>query len=417
MNRATLKEPGINGQNIRQLFESEGYEGATRKLCEALDWGLDRTHPKHRDGLRWEHLSLQEMAIGICGEQWYKKLNPHQLQGSHGRRIVNLQEAGEGVDVSAFSNIVGQFLYNKIREVWEEPGLIGDQLVTEMGTKFSGERIPFLSHIKDEGDVVHEGMPYPETSFGEHWIDTPQTLKYGRIVSITKETIFFDRTGQVGKRATELTTRLKFNKEKRILDTILGYINTFKWDGVTYNTYQTAGTYWTNVVLFNPLVDYTSVEKVEILSEQILDPDTGNPIVLDIEQSSILLPRSLVHTVQAIMRAEQVWRTNLAAVPNVRTISPNILQNYGFLTSPFVYQRQLANGQNQTYANSTWFMGQFKKAFSYYANWPITVEQAPPNSLPEFERDLVLRYRASERGTTVIEEPRYVFKCVAGATA
>ena len=36
-----------------------------------------------------------------------------------------------------------------------------------------------------------------------------------------------------------------------------------------YQTYQTAGVFWTNVVLNNPLVDYTSIEKVEIIAEQM----------------------------------------------------------------------------------------------------------------------------------------------------
>ena len=39
-------------------------------------------------------------------------------------------------------------------------------------------------------------------------------------------------------------------------------------------------------------------------------------------------------------------------------------------------------------------------------NWPITVVQAPINSEAEFTQDIVVRFKASERGTAAILEPR-----------
>ena len=39
-------------------------------------------------------------------------------------------------------------------------------------------------------------------------------------------------------------------------------------------------------------------------------------------------------------------------------------------------------------------------------NWPITVVQAPTNSEAEFTQDIVVRFKASERGTAAIMEPR-----------
>ena len=39
-------------------------------------------------------------------------------------------------------------------------------------------------------------------------------------------------------------------------------------------------------------------------------------------------------------------------------------------------------------------------------NWPITVVQAPTNSEAEFSQDIVVRFKASERGAAAIIEPR-----------
>jgi hypothetical protein len=43
-------------------------------------------------------------------------------------------------------------------------------------------------------------------------------------------------------------------------------------------------------------------------------------------------------------------------------------------------------------------------------NWPITVTQSPANSEADFAQDIVLRFKASERGAAAVINPRYVIK-------
>ena len=83
-------------------------------------------------------------------------------------------------------------------------------------------------------------MPYPHLGFGEDYIETPSTTKRGFIVPVTKEAIFFDRTHLVLSRAAEVGEMLGLNKEKRLIDLVIGVTNNYKWKGTTYNTYQTA---------------------------------------------------------------------------------------------------------------------------------------------------------------------------------
>jgi hypothetical protein len=45
-------------------------------------------------------------------------------------------------------------------------------------------------------------------------------------------------------------------------------------------------------------------------------------------------------------------------------------------------------------------------------NWPLSVVQAPANSEVEFTQDVVLRWKASERGAAATLEPRYMQKNV-----
>ena len=44
-------------------------------------------------------------------------------------------------------------------------------------------------------------------------------------------------------------------------------------------------------------------------------------------------------------------------------------------------------------------------------NWPITVTQSAPGSEAEFSNDVVVRFKASERGAAAVLNPRYVVKC------
>jgi hypothetical protein len=43
-------------------------------------------------------------------------------------------------------------------------------------------------------------------------------------------------------------------------------------------------------------------------------------------------------------------------------------------------------------------------------NWPITVTRSPVHGEAEFSQDIVVRYKASERGAAAVINPRYIVK-------
>ena len=45
--------------------------------------------------------------------------------------------------------------------------------------------------------------------------------------------------------------------------------------------------------------------------------------------------------------------------------------------SRLAYRRLIAAGQTAAAAKKWWFFGDFRKAFAYMENWPITVTQSP----------------------------------------
>jgi hypothetical protein len=102
--------------------------------------------------------------------------------------------------------------------------------------------------------------------------------------------------------------------------------------------------------------------------------------------------------------------TFTAAGSATATVAASPLSGYRVFDSRLAYRRVIASGVAAADAKKWWFVGDFRRAFAYMENWPITVTQAPLGSEAEFTSDIVLRFKASERGAAAVLNPRYVVK-------
>lgn len=329
------------------------------------------------------------------------------------RSGISLMESG--VDTAAFANITGQIVFSEILDAFNDPMLIGTQLVRTVPTQFSGEKIPGIGRIGDEAESVAEADAYPMAGVSEEWIETPETTKRGFIVPVTKEAIFFDRTGLILQRAGEVGTWLGVNKEKRILDAVLGITSLYKRNGATsaVATYgNNSGSHdWDNLAASNGLSDWTSIENALLLFDDITDPNTGEPVMLN--PNTIIVPTALSFTAQRIIGATELRQVSNT---NTTTISSNPLAGArnglaGGGAAWNVYSNQYVKAR--TSSASTWFIGDPQAAFYYMENWPITSVAAPSNSEMEFTHDIVQRFKVSERGAAAAIEPRRMVKCTA----
>lgn len=389
----------MQGQNLRQLWESLGPVGCMQRLTEALEQKL----------LRPEDFSLRELAWAFCGEGWPRALSPERLE-RHGQQA--LLEAGEGVDVSAFSGITGQLFYSKIMEGWQRASRVADALVQTVPTRLDGEKLPWLGHIDGGDEEVRPGQPFPEVGFGERFIETPRTTKKGRILSLTREAIFFDHTAQMIRQAIDLGEALAYRRELDILKVVLGRVNNYKLNGTATGTYQEASP-WINSVGGKTLTDWTSINEAYVLASQTVEPDTNMPLMIEFKQLLVMPAR--LFTARRIVSATEISHTapGFATSGEPRqTTSLNIpeVRNLEVLATPLAYQLLVDEGLDGATINDWWFIGDFKRAFAWMENWPLTVVQAPPQSAKEFEQDIVARWKASYRGVAAVLEPRVVFK-------
>ncbi len=376
-------------RELRRQYELEGPQRTVVAVREALKEGK----------VRPDDFSLRDLAEALVpdGREWVRALDPRSAAG------VPVLEAGDGVDVTAFLNITGQIIFSKIMQAYTQEAFVVSRLVETIPTRLDGEKIPGISRVADQVDEVKPGMPFPSLGFGEDYIETPSTTKRGFIVPVTKEAIFFDRTHLVLSRAAEVGEILGLNKEKRLLDLALGVTNNYLWRGTAYNTYQSS-TPWVNQITGNELIDWSNVDAAEQLFADILDPNTGEPVL--VSPTTVLVTPAYRHAAQRVFNATEV--RYLPSGSPTMTLASNPLANYQLVESRLAYRRLLNAGVAADVAKKYWLIGDFSRAFAYMENWPITVTQSPLNSEAEFNSDIVVRFKASERGDAAVINPRYM---------
>src|SRR5215468_8167272 len=118
----------IKYRELKRRYELDGPRKTTEHLSEAL-------REKH---LKPDDFSIRDLAEGLVpdGHHWVRSLDPRNSSG------VNLLEAGDGVDVTAFLNIAGQVVYSKIMEAYTQEAFVVSKLVDTIPTRLDGEKIP-----------------------------------------------------------------------------------------------------------------------------------------------------------------------------------------------------------------------------------------------------------------------------------
>lgn len=313
------------------------------------------------------------------------------------RGMSRFRESADVVSTALFAYTMGQIIYTETMKSYAMPEFIGDKLVTKMVTQFSGEKIPGVTEVGDQVEIVGEGAPYPRALIGECFIETPETIKRGLIIDVTKEAIFFDRTNLILKRAGNVGKFIGINREKRILDVVLGIVTLYKRNGAA-----AIATYGSdNTKTSNALVDWTNVDAVDQLFNAQTDPDTGEPIV--ITANTMVVPMALKTTAKRILQASMTGVTT--ASRETRVESNSLDHDFNILSNQYVKSR--------SGSDTTWFYGNPKEAFVYAENFPLTVITNTENAHMSFERDIVSQSKASERGAAGIIERKYMSKSTA----
>lgn len=449
------------GRKIASLIQDHGAETAIRGVESLVAEGK----------IKPEQVSLRDLAENIVGHDWAHKMqmamanpyaspfmNPGLYRGS---------ESGDAVSGSAFSAITGNLLIDKIAEGYNASGFIGDKLVQTIPVTHGnldtikepwlgdiGTPAGLLTSLDDtDEDLVDEGKEYQGSDFQPNYRLLARPKKRGRRCDVTFEMIYADRTRQAYEKANSVGNRVRRSKEYRILKVVAGITTNYRFSfagrpeigSATYvtvngagNSYA-AGERWINHLDSNPLTNWSDLNQVEQLFNQMRDPNTGEPI--EVEADTILVMPPNLHNARHIIHATNLrtgpgGSTSTDNTANVVFDSANTVQMYNILTSKYMYKLLTTKIANETWipsqdyvddgtllsmgadeattlsnAAAFWWVGNFKKAFYYREVYPLRMVQAPPQNPLEFDRDIVLSIKAQEFGVAGVLDPRYVVRC------
>lgn len=372
-------------QQLRRLYEASVRDRQYARFMEDFNQALAQDAKDLAS--RWSVRQLAEQFIPD-GREAVNMLRPSSVGG------YQLQESAEVIDTSMFANIIGPIMYTSTLAGFNMPGLIGDRLVETIQTQFSGERIPGVGRIGDDVDIVNEGGQYPNAVLGEEYVDTPETIKRGLIMNVTKEAIYFDRTGVLLQECARVGERVAVNREKRILDVVCGISTVYRRNGAAAQA-----TYAADNTLSNTLADWTSLDAVAQKFNTMTDPITGEPI--SISTVAVVVPKALEVLATRIVNSAMT-RGGSNSGNNQTYVQGNSLYSTGNGGVPEIISGQYV--RQRTGSDSTWFAGDPKKSFVYMQNWPLTVTQSDDSSEVGFTRDIVLRFKTSERGAAGVRE-------------
>jgi hypothetical protein len=318
----------------------------------------------------------------------------------------SLTEAQGAVSTAAFQNISGQIVYSAVLGGCENEEFTMTNLIPEQETQFlDGEKIAGITDIGDETAIRAEADPYTLMGVGEDWIFTPAIKDRGGIVPITWEAVFADRTGQLLDRCSKVGEARGIAREKQAVDCAIDEnvtVHRYNWRGTVIQSYNdNTGTHtWDNLAATNGMVDWTQVDAAEQLFNGLLNPYTGEPILVSAKHLTV--SKQLEQTARRIISATEIR----VATPGYATTGNPTLTNaanpynnkYTVVTSRYIGFRQTTK--------TSWYLSDWTKYAKYMVAEKLNVVQAPSNSHDEFHRRIVQQYRVNERGQYVVVEPR-----------
>jgi len=388
----------MQGNDLKELVKVKGKKPSAAILMEAMDEGT----------ITPQDMSLRELWEAFVGPVGTTLEFSQKKSG-----YVDLYEGvGGTIDSSVYQTLAGKIISNMVIESYNRTTNIGDSLVQNYPTRLKYEKVPGYT-TTDGMREVKEGENYEKASMGSKFVGTGEIAKKGRILAITEEAVYFDLIGQILNQAEQLGMDARQDKESTILKAVLGINACYSPSDVSTALYTTTP----YLVASNPLIDWTSLETVEVALADMTDEE-GNAIV--VSPNVLLVPSSLKRTAQMIIGATDVLRkTPVIGTAGTTSQAREMTQKnpymdaYNVISSPLIHNLQIAAGVGSSTARSSWWLGDPKRQFVWKEIWPLQVLKAKKGIDSEFNADVVAQFKIRYYGGIFAKDNKYFSKVTA----
>jgi len=352
------------GEALKNILESHGEDGAVDIIEQAIA----------SKKIRVEDFSLKEI--------W--------------EACTNGASVHESIASSAFPKITGALINAKLIAAYDGVATIGDQLVQTIPSNMQIETFAGFSDAETP-EEVGEGDEYKDSTLSEKYV-TAQNVKFGRMISVTEEMIYFDRTGQVMARAMRIGQKAKQYKERLILRAVMDLDTTvYRPAGVPTAFYSSTNG---NLITSNAFGE-SGLLAVRVAASQMKDDSVHAG-----DDDFVLINLNNVQVIVPVDLEVQAWElANSLLTPEGAENAANFYKGrFQVLTSPYV----TAQG-NVT----TWYWGDFKQDFAWVEVWPFQILTQRPGHEDEFKSDIKARVKVRFYGSPAALDVKHCFKSTA----
>jgi len=360
--------------NLRELCDSKGVPEVEKIILNLIE----------QKKFTMEQSSLKELWDGLT--------NYAPLSGKDRLVMNDPKDKREAVGTGAFTKITGALINSKVIEGYNSVAAIGGELTTTVPSRLQTETV---AGIGDTAlvELVAEGAPYKSSAIVEKYVTIPN-YKYGRIIDVTEELIYFDQTGQVLVRARTIGEGAAYYKEKLIVEGVQDVnSNVYRPAGVATALYSSTNA---NLQTSNAFDAAGLAAIMKLAHQQTSDSDDTKYILVDLLGKPLLVPVDLM---------EEAWELAFGPEhPETAQRARNYWQGkFRPMTSQFITAQ----------SSTTWYWGDFASCFWWMEVWPLTVLSAKAGHEDEFNRDIKAKYKTRFFGGVGAVEYRKVFKSTA----
>lgn len=298
--------------------------------------------------------------------------------------LVVSQGLEENLVSSAFPNISGQIISNVMIEGYNLFPKEGLKLVRVVPSKLKTSLVAGWTAIGTIREV-REKEDYLEVIPPDEKTVRIVNKKYGGLISLTKEDIFFDRTGELINRARSIGEEGARFQDQLIMEGVIDKNGTVYDKGILYESDQSN----VNTGAASAL-GTTGFENCYINLLNKTDEQSKKIWVLSDKLQLMCAP--------ALLPTAWKLQNNEYGPQGTANLDKNFAQGkFDIIVNPY-----------QT-TTTRWHMGSFKRQFRWEEVWPIeTFMRVGPDSEDGFKKDVIQSHKISLYGGVGADDFRYV---------
>lgn len=356
------------------------------------------------EAIRDKRLSAENVSI----REVYEAIMEQPVPAVRGD--VGLITSEAAINTQLFVIAVGKITQFTLMQGYEETPRVARAMIGVVGTSKRQGRKARIVPPDGRIPIVTELETYTNLTASDEYI-TYACNKYGASIPISMETIREDDTGQILGLGAQLGRLMAETEEYVILEAMVqavGGTSVYKPAGTATDIYTaTAALYRTNVVASNPLENWKSLQAARKAAQAIRISANAKAAKAGVKLRDMLVPADLEEIARNVLFARSV-RTKTAGDPATETESEN----------PIVEKPQLFVSSHLTDitpfgsadATKTWYIGDFKRAFSLMQVAAMRVETQTGGE-KAFTNDIPLSFKVYGEFGICCDDPRFIIQC------